>query len=276
MRSVLIALNLIKIICGMLCFLVILSGCGQDSPTRITDEDSFTYDSDTLSVRAILQCSRLENYRDIQIDSSIIINTDNGRVTGLTFGYMELTSVPADIGNLSALKYLDLGDNYFTELPPEIGSLVNLETLQMDFTSLESLPPEIGNLHALKVLCLDNNYHLTDFPGEIANITALEKLSLTDCKLSVFPLPICRLISLRVLDLSSNALTSVPAGIGDLTGLDTLFLKNNQITTLPESITGLSLDSLDIAWNEICVVNSEIDQWLSQIDSLWKSRQFCN
>ena len=57
---------------------------------------------------------------------------ENGRVVKLELEEFGLTgAVPAEIGRLSALRELDLGDNQLTSLPAEIGQLTSLEELYL-------------------------------------------------------------------------------------------------------------------------------------------------
>ena len=105
----------------------------------------------------------------------------------------QLTSLPAEIGQLTSLRELDLGGNQLTSLPAEIGQLTSLEKLDLDGNQLTSVPAEIGQLTSLEQLGLDSN-QLTSLPAEIGQLT-----------------------SLRVLSLGGNQLTSLPAEIGQLT-----------------------------------------------------------
>ena len=65
-----------------------------------------------------------------------------------------LTELPAEIGNLTSLRSLFLGDNQLTELPPEIGDLAGLERLlrltpkglNLSHNLLTILPTEITQL----------------------------------------------------------------------------------------------------------------------------------
>jgi Leucine-rich repeat (LRR) protein len=58
---------------------------------------------------------------------SVVIgdNTFNNDTTNIELAYMDLTSLPVEIGNLVNLLNLSLGNNQLTSLPIEIGNLVN-------------------------------------------------------------------------------------------------------------------------------------------------------
>ena len=57
------------------------------------------------------------------------VTMENGRVVKLELGEFGLTgAVPAEIGRLSALRELNLGDNQLTSMPAEIGQLTSLRS----------------------------------------------------------------------------------------------------------------------------------------------------
>ena len=70
-------------------------------------------------------------------------------------GANKLTSLPAEIGQLTSLKELFLIGNQLTSLPAEIGQLTSLTELNLGGNPLTSLPAEIGQLTSLRELHLD-------------------------------------------------------------------------------------------------------------------------
>ena len=163
----------------------------------------------------------------------------------------KLTSLPAEIGQLTSLWVLNLVGNELTSLPAEIGQLTLLTELYLDGNQLTSLPAEIGQLTAMRVLHLSDN-QLTSLLAEIGQLTSLRKLNLSGNQLTSLPAEIGQLTLLEVLDLRDNQLTSVPTEIGQLSSLEWLSLSNNQLTTVPYEI-GLitSLVRLDLTNNKL-------------------------
>ena len=141
-----------------------------------------------------------------------------------------LTALPPEIGNLTSLKRLSLGNseewyvkdkdnegkswvpdalktleakqdrygrcqNEIRGLPSEIGKLTNLEELDLSDIQLEALPPEIGNLTNLEILDVDSNL-LTAVPAEIGNLANLRRLSLNHNPLAKLPPEIRKLNTL--------------------------------------------------------------------------------
>jgi Leucine-rich repeat (LRR) protein len=174
----------------------------------------------------------------------------------------QLSSLPAEIGNLINLPELDLSYNKLTNLPSEIGSLTNLTGLYLDSNQLNDLPIEIFNLNRLEALTIAGNRltniptqisnlthltnlilsynQLTDLPSEIGNLTNLTGLNLESNKLTNLPVEIGNLTKLYALDLTSNLLTNLPREFGNLSGLVFLYLSENQLSSLPPEIGSLT------------------------------------
>lgn len=205
----------------------------------------------------------------------------NSGNTRLDLSGLGLTSVPPEIGQLSALTSLSLGGNQLTTLPGEIGHLSALTELALEENQFTTLPPEIGQLSALKLIHLGGN-QLTTLPAVIGQFTALTRLFLRENQLTILPpeigqlsnlmgLDLCanhlttlcpevgQLANLTQLDLFGNQLTSLPPEIGQLTALEELNLTNNQLTRLPPEIAQLSaLKALNLNNNQLTSLPSEI------------------
>ena len=100
------------------------------------------------------------------------VTIENGRVVELDLECFDLTGVvPAEIGQLTSLRVLDLGNNDLRSVPAEIGQLAALEELHLDDNQLTSLPAEFGQLTSLEGLFLKNN-RLTSVPAAIRELRA--------------------------------------------------------------------------------------------------------
>jgi internalin A len=132
-------------------------------------------------------------------------------------------------------KNLDLSNKGLTSIPAEIGQLTGLTSLDLRGNQLMSLPVEIGELTKLSNLDLKGN-RLTSLPVEIGKLTKLKTLDLNGNRLISLPPAIGKLIQLETLDLRDNQLMSLPEEIGKLTRLNTINLENNHSLSLPPEI----------------------------------------
>ena len=155
-------------------------------------------------------------------------------------------SIPAELGNLGALEWLDLAYTFVSgSIPAELGNLGALEVLVIVETSVTGgIPPELGNLSSLVALDLRHNSGLSgSIPPELGNLSSLEILYIIDNGLSgSIPPELGNLSALRWLDLRGNGLSgSIPSELGNITGLETLYLSVNQLSGgVPSSLGSLS------------------------------------
>ncbi len=171
--------------------------------------------------------------------------------------YLNLTNnsltgpIPAELGNLTKLETLDLRDNKENRnggltgsIPAELGDLTNLKELNLFNNSLTgSIPAELGNLDSLKHLALYNNSLTGSIPAELGDLTNLKELNLFNNSLTgSIPAELGNLDSLKHLALYNNSLTgSIPAELGDLDSLKHLNLFNNSLTgSIPAELGDLT------------------------------------
>ena len=82
----------------------------------------------------------------------------------------QITSIPAEIGNLRYLLRLVIRENQLTSIPAEIGNIHCLQQLDLSRNQITSIPVEIGNLHGLKELDLSHNT-LTTIPTQLCHFS---------------------------------------------------------------------------------------------------------
>ena len=195
------------------------------------------------------------------------VTVENGHVTRLYLARTPLIgSLPMEIGNLTFLKSLNLGNNYRSSwsyndppnqiqepLPAEMGNLTALDYLNLVELGFKSLPESLGQLSNLKEFNLNEN-ELESLPNSFGNLVSLERFYLRHNQLTTLPGTFGNLESLRYINLDGNPLETLPVSMGDIPKLErvsiafTPYLPEgfgylNQITTL-EICCGRRLDEI--------------------------------
>ncbi|CAE7665709.1 MIK2 [Symbiodinium sp. CCMP2592] len=191
-------------------------------------------------------------------DTELIVEVEDGRVVRIWAPLKQLKgSIPVELGNLTALRVLNLRENQLTgEIPTQIGSLVHLRNLFLSDNNLAGhIPSEMGHMASLTLLDLSHNKLTGRIPPEVGNMTDLVTLHLSGNRLTgPIPMTISRLISLQYLRLSDNNLTGpIPPVIGRLTALQELLLTHNQLAgPIPSEIGDVvSLRHLRLSGNKL-------------------------
>jgi Leucine-rich repeat (LRR) protein len=117
----------------------------------------------------------------------------------------KISTVSADLANLTSLRQLNLNLNQIAKFP-HIDTLVNLEELELKENRLTKLPPGIEKLKKLKALRISNNLLDDSTTGKIQMLTRLESLDLSNNKLTKLPTGIEKLKNLKYLNLEGNAI----------------------------------------------------------------------
>lgn len=107
-----------------------------------------------------------------------------------------MTTIPAEMGQLSRLQRLVLSDNQITKLPWELKQLTHLRSLSLHNNQLQMLPKEIIELTNLTELSLRGNPLVVRFVREMPhNVPTLLELSgrcIKKCNLHYNPTTIPR------------------------------------------------------------------------------------
>ncbi|KAM9218211.1 E3 ubiquitin-protein ligase LRSAM1 isoform 3-T3 [Leptosomus discolor] len=99
----------------------------------------------------------------------------------------QLASLPADIGQLTALQVLNLERNLLKCLPHSIGDLAQLQMLNVKGNKLKELPATVSGWRSLRTLDVSENA-LRELPRVLAHVRTLEMLTL-DASAMTYPSP---------------------------------------------------------------------------------------
>ena len=175
-----------------------------------------------------------------------VSTNEGGHVTHLDMFNNRLSgALPSELGNLSSLEFLALGDNRLSgPIPPELGNLSNIWAIDLPRSQLSgSIPPELGNLSNLGGLVLRGNQLSGPIPSELGNLSNLRDLYLDDNRLSSsIPPELGKLSRLHYLGLEGNQLSGpIPSELGALSSLERMHLDGNQLSgSIPPELGGLS------------------------------------
>ncbi len=163
----------------------------------------------------------------------------NGGGKRLNLNLCGLSSLPEEIGQLTAMKAFSCSLNNLSSLPEELGQLTALTSFECHHNHLSSLPAAIGQLTALLLFECHLN-RLKALPSEIGQMTALTLLYCNNNQLTSLPEEIGRLTALTRFDCSSNQLLSLPTELGQLATLAEFRCFNNPFTEgAPQTLLAL-------------------------------------
>jgi Leucine-rich repeat (LRR) protein len=152
-------------------------------------------------------------------------------------GFENVVSISEEIGQLKALKSLELSALGLWSLPTSIGQLNKLEALTLKkLKRITLLPEEIGQLNALKSLTLEDMDNLYALPTSLWQMDKLEALTLENLRdITALPREMGQLNALKSLTLKNmDSLKTLPASLEQLSKLEVLTLEDLFITALED------------------------------------------
>lgn len=167
-------------------------------------------------------------------------------------------TLPASIGQLSNLRFLDLSNQQLTgELPQSLGELSQLDTLELSNCRFSgSIPSSLGKIASLQYLSLAGNQLSGEIPATLGSLRQLRELWLGRNELSGKLPDLSALQALKQLGLDHNQLSGeIPASLSQLKNLYTLYLSANKLEgNIPTSFGGTQQANLiwaDLSHNNL-------------------------
>lgn len=183
---------------------------------------------------------------------------DNGRVTSLDLSRNGLAGpIPAQLGDLRALRAISLGNNALIgPLPEELANLDRLEILLLHSNGLSGgVPAWLAGMPSLRSLLLIDNDLSGPIPRELGQMPVILSLQLGWNDLSgEIPPELGDLSTLISLYLGGNNFHGeIPPRLGNLANLKQLILRSNLLTgPIPPELGNLTeLEELELYFNGI-------------------------
>eukprot|EP01033_Poteriospumella_lacustris_P004010 gene4010-2858_t len=143
-------------------------------------------------------------------------------------------TLPAAIGQLTALRNFYVGNNYLvSSLPAELFTLTSLSILSLDYNFFNgSLSSNVSRLASLRVLNVAYNEMTGTVPAAIGRLSNMTRLYLCGNHFhGAIPADLGDLRLLRYLLLNANLLTgTIPASFTQLTNLGWFYASENQLS----------------------------------------------
>ena len=149
-----------------------------------------------------------------------------------------LTAFPLEILSLaSSLEILDLSNNQLTTLPAEIAQLTKLKILFASNNQFVTLPEVLGQCPNLEMVGFKSN-QINQVPENSLPVK-LRWLILTDNRLEVLPDSLGERPRLQKLALAGNCLTELPQTMSQCHNLELVRISANRLTACPEQLFSL-------------------------------------
>ncbi|RLO11499.1 hypothetical protein DYB28_007160, partial [Aphanomyces astaci] len=200
-------------------------------------------------------------------------NLDSVQKLDVSFNHLEV--LPADIGQLHALRLLNVRGNRLTSLPASFSRLDQLEIADLSSNKLQSLrlatdhnPNQVtkalvswANLKMLHVLYVGDNA-LATLPMDLSAAPKLAHLDLVGNPLSRLPLTFRDCASLVTFDVSKCSLKHLSTEFGSHPLLQIVDMGHNMLSHLPPSVAGLTaMQQLSIVHNELLALPDAVGGW---------------
>lgn len=185
------------------------------------------------------------------------IPTQIGDLTNLVrlrIGDSEILSIPPQIGNLKKLEWLDIGGHQIISIPKEIDNLINLKYLSIWGGKITDVQPNFESFSLLEDVNLNLNGTTDSFPIGLSNCPKLWRIACSGGKFTVFPGFIREMKQLESISfLADMQNLTIPDWLGEMTNLIYLGLGScGLVGEIPASLGNLhKLETLTLSRNSL-------------------------
>ncbi|KAK4285136.1 hypothetical protein QN277_001876 [Acacia crassicarpa] len=187
----------------------------------------------------------------------------------LSFIDFQLTHIPAFLGSMRQLRYLNLSQSFFSgRVPHQLGNLTNLQTLDLnratlymyDSTSMNDITwvSHLSSLQYIDMSAVRIINEINSVMQVILNLPILLQTHFEFCGINPskssqgFVNSSSLPSKLQVLNLLGNFLDVIPNAVQNVTSLRSLDLSNNYLDSVPLWFGKFKfLAHLNLAWNEL-------------------------
>lgn len=190
----------------------------------------------------------------------VIKNLKN--LKALNINKNQLAELPLWLGDLKHLRLLNVNQNKLRTLPASINSMTQLCEIMISVNALDHPQKELeklGELPNIESIAMTGNQNaeqnnvpdiiwkkytlkslflpkmtIQEIPADIARLSKLTRLGLSDCGISKVSENMWQLTDLEYLDLSNNPIVSLSASIANFTKLTGLNLSGCELNELPD------------------------------------------
>jgi Leucine-rich repeat (LRR) protein len=163
------------------------------------------------------------------------------------------------IQKIKGLQRLDISDNLLTRMPLGIRKLEGLKELVAEENFFGAVPvSRLKHAETLEIVSLSKAHDLTLGETDYAPLNYLKVFKANKCQLKSIDPSFYQMAGLNELQLQENELTEIPEGISALKNLTKLSFYKNQLKSLPDDLFDLNLKVIDLYYNDLEVIPSEI------------------
>jgi Leucine-rich repeat (LRR) protein len=251
--------------CSSLSRLILDSNPLQSLPTCVASVPLkfLSVDSCSLSTLPFDSSNKLSNMTELSLSNNQLsaLPDLSGWTAMLKFKVSNncLAAIPTSIRFLTSLRELSLSGNAITDAPVELGLLSNLTYLHLGDSFAGEIPQEIlrhggvvsvlAYLNKLKEARLTQEFDLRHLglkhvPYVVKTIKGLRKLNLDGNLIALLPLWICDILSLTDISLQLCPISSLPVALARLTNLNNLRLPPGGILFPPPDTVAAGTGSI--------------------------------